>query len=103
MKIFVTIIAVCTVMFMTIAPAIARKGNPTQPVTVSTFKSQFYVIDSDDDNTDPRQPTYWFVDTLFDAAHWHRVTGFTNNDDGYAEVNPTDSILYYHSNTLLRL
>jgi hypothetical protein len=103
MKILVTIAVLGAVILTCIAPALARRGNPTQPVTVSTFKSQFYVIDSDDDNTDPRQPSYWFVDTLYDAAHWHRVTGFTNNDDGYAEVIATDSILYYHSNTSLRL
>ena len=103
MKTLATITCVCMLALMSINPAFARKGNPVPPVTISNFTYQFYVIDSDDDNTDPRQPTYNFVDTLYDAAHWHRVTGFTNNDDGYAQTSATDSILYNHSNTSLRL
>ncbi len=103
MKTLATISFLCCLVFMSVVPSFARRGNPVPPVTVSNFKSQFYIIDSDDDNTDSRQPVYNFVDTLYDAAHWHRVTGFTNNDDGYADVSATDSILYYHSNTQLRL
>lgn len=103
MKTLATIAFLCCLVFMSVVPSFARRGNPVPPVTVSNTKSQFYIIDSDDDNTDSRQPVYNFVDTLYDAAHWHRVTGFTNNDDGYADVSATDSILYYHSNTQLRL
>ena len=105
MKTLATISFLCCLVFMSVVPSFARRGNPVPPVTVSNFKSQFYIIDSDDDNSDSRQPVYNFVDTLYDASNWHRVTGFTNNDDGYADVttNVSDSILFYHSNALLRL
>src|SRR5207249_2441963 len=98
-----TAFLVFAALILGVIPVLARRGNPVPPVTISDFKSQFYIIDSDDDNTDSRQPTYKFVDTLYDAAHWHRVTGFTNNDDGYAETAATDSILYYYSNAQMRL
>ncbi len=103
MKIVVTIAVFFTLVFASVIPTFARRGNPVPQVTVSNFKSQYYTIDSDDDGTDPRQPTYKFIDTLYDAAHWHRVTGFTNNDDGYAETAATDSIIFVHSNEKFRL
>lgn len=98
MKTLAIISVLCAVLVLGISPAKARRGNP---VFHNAPTSQFYIIDSDDD--EPRAPSYKFLDTLFDPTHWHRVTGFTNNDDGYAEVTATDSILYQHSNTLLRL
>lgn len=103
MKTLAIISFLCTLVFMSVTPAFARRGNPVPPVTISNFTSQFYILDSDDDNTDARQPVYKFVDTLYDANNWHRVTGFTNNDDGYAETAATDSILFQYSNASLRL
>ena len=71
-----------------------RRGNPTPNFS----RSEFYVIDSDDES--PQKPTYKFLDTSFGT--WVRVTGFSNNDDGWARVsNTVDSILmpYYIVNT----
>jgi hypothetical protein len=59
-----------------------RRGNPG----TNTFpQTQFYCVDSDDDLD--LTPTYNFVDTLYGT--WTRVTGFSNNDDGYALVPST--------------
>ncbi|MEP7233821.1 MAG: hypothetical protein ABI778_00870, partial [Ignavibacteriota bacterium] len=109
MKIIVSIFVLFALLLTSLTPALARRGNPTGVPDVNTFKDQYYLIDSDDDGTDSRQPTYKFVDTLYDAAHWHRVTGFkdlngnANTDDGFAETFATDSILFQHFNYSMRL
>src|SRR4051794_26350701 len=62
-----------------------RRANPTPGFP----RSEFYAIDSDDDN--PRKPTYRFLDTTYGI--WTRITSFSNPDDGYAQVPSTvDSI-----------
>src|SRR5437868_6842512 len=93
MKITATISAICAAILLFATPSLARRGNPVAAGTNSAPKMQFYILDSDDN--DPRSPVFSFVDTLYDAANWHRLTGFSNLDDGYAQITigsaPTDS------------
>ena len=98
MKIFAPFLIVCAALLLGISPAKARRGNP---VFHNAPKSQYYLIDSDDDEA--RKPAYKFVDTLVDPTNWHRITGFTNNDDGYAFTTANDSISFVHANNTVRL
>src|SRR5437763_7432595 len=78
MKIFATVLALCAVVCFCISPAHARRGNPYNfgGISRGNIKFQYYLIDSDDDGTDTRQPkANAFVDTLYDASRWHRIAG----------------------------
>jgi hypothetical protein len=110
MKTIVTFLVLFSALFFFVVPAQARKGNPANAGTNTAPKSQYYLIDSDEDGVDARQPSYKFVDTLYDPTHWYRVTNFTNTDDGYAEITPhiisigvTDSINFVYMDQVLRL
>src|SRR5579872_5692988 len=104
MKTLVTLSILLASFIFTVSPALARRGNPVNAATNTSPKSQYYILDSDDN--DPRSPVYNFVDTLYDAAHWHRVTGFTPNlDDGYGQpaIGTTDSINFIYMDETLRI
>jgi hypothetical protein len=94
MKTCITLSFLFAALIIFVSPSHARRGNPVNAGTNTAPQKQFYIIDSDDD--DPRAPTYFFVDTLYDPTNWHRVTGFTNNDDGYAQTTALDSFTYVH-------
>jgi len=94
MKTLVTLSVLVAALILAASPVQARRGNPVNAATLLSPKNQYYIIDSDETD-DPTAPTYRFVDTLYDTTHWHRVTNFTNNDDGYGEIGYAyDSILF---------
>ncbi|MEI8133669.1 MAG: T9SS type A sorting domain-containing protein [bacterium] len=96
MKTFAAISAICVVTILSFSPAFARRGNPDNPGKNTAPKMQYYLIDSDQTD-DTNAPTYAFVDTLTDAANWHRIKNFTNNDDGFGEaIYAPDSLLFVY-------
>jgi hypothetical protein len=84
-----TVMKRCVVIFLgllvlwstAVTPAYARRGNPA---SVSSPQLQFFSVDSDDDH--PAKPQVNWVDTLTNHFEWVRVTGFTNTDDGAANI-----------------
>ncbi|MDP4200536.1 MAG: T9SS type A sorting domain-containing protein [Bacteroidota bacterium] len=74
-----------------------RRGNPTS----TSARLEYYVVDSDDDS--PLKPTYHWVDTSWVRSQkfqWHRVTGFSNNDDASVFLPKTydsASIFYFRT------
>ncbi len=73
-----------------------RRGTPTPGFP----RSQFYVVDSDDES--PYKPTFKFIDTTF--VTWIRVTGFPASDTSSSRIGATvDTVLmpYYLSSIWL--
>jgi hypothetical protein len=108
MKTLATLSILFAALLAIVSPAHARRGNPVNAATNTAPLTQYYLIDSDDN--DSRAPAYQFVDTLYDASHWYRVAPFTNRDDGYAQITPhilavqvTDSFLFTYMDNQLRL
>lgn len=99
MKPFYKLLFVLLCVFIITDYSFARRGNPVP--TQSGPRSQFYLVDSDDNHA--QTPVYKFVDTT--VGTWVRLTGFTNQDNGYKQVfpPPADSFEFNFSDQLVVL
>ena len=89
MKFFTKCVLCLLTLSLAASVGFARRGNPGNANAPSL---QMFIVDGDDNHA--RTPTYNFVDTIYDASKWVRVTGFTNLDNGWAVVSSPDSFRY---------